>query len=285
MSSNDKKLPFAFRAFRAAVPVLETLAPFMAKQMAFKAFFFPYRYNLPPKEIDLAEKARTIAFEFNGLKIHGYEWGGEGSGPRVLLMHGWSSRTTQFIYLVEKLVKSGYRVVGFDAPGHGYSDGKHADVIQFGNCLVEFVKIIGTVDYAVGHSLGGSAIVLAHKLGFRAKKFCFLATPTDANDILEVARLKMNASVKTRENLRQEIRDRYKDDLANYTANALALGQQLPPTLLIYDKDDNEAPPRHGEQLQSAIPDSILEFTEGLGHTRILKDAAVISRVINWLQN
>lgn len=280
-SAENKKLPFAFRAFRSAVPVLETIAPFVAKKLAFKAFFFPYRYKLPQREQDLAATSRVISFSYNGLVLRGYEWG---SGPTVLFMHGWSSRTTQFIYFIQHLVAAGYRCVGVDAPGHGYSEGKRSDVIQFGESLLEFSKIIGAVDYVVAHSMGGTAVIYASKRGFSCKKICMLATPTVADDILEVSRLRMNASVKTRNQLRDEIKARYNADLHDYTAAAIAKETTLPATLLIYDQDDEEAPSHHGEILQAAIPGSSLEFTSGLGHTRILKDKKTIERVVEFFK-
>ncbi|MES2630038.1 MAG: alpha/beta hydrolase [Bacteroidota bacterium] len=282
-SADKKKLPFAFRVFRATVPVLETFAPFMARRMAFKAFFFPYRYELPEREQKLASEARTIAITYKGLQLRGYEWGTE--GPVILFMHGWSSRTTQFIFLIRACLAAGYRCVGIDAPGHGYSEGKRSDVLEFGESLLAFSKIIGPVDYVVSHSMGGTAVLYAAKRGFTAKKAVILATPAVAEDILEVSRLKMNASVKTRDQLRKEIFNRYNEDISEYVAANVAKDAPMPPTLLIYDRDDEEAPAYHGELLNREIKGSILEYTSGLGHTRILKDPDTITRVIGFLTN
>lgn len=257
------------------------VAPFVANRMAFKAFFFPYRYQLPEREQKLADKAKTVAFRYREQMICGYEWG---SGPTILFVHGWSSRTTQFIYFIKKYVDAGYRCIGVDMPGHGRSEGKHSDVIQFGETLMEFVRMMGSVDHVVAHSMGGTAVMYAVKRGFKIKDVVILTTPAVAEDILEVSRLRMNASVKTRDNLRKEILKRYHSDLDEYVAATIAKTITMPPTLLIYDDSDEDAPAHHGEILQKEIPGSRLEITHGLGHTRILKDETTISRVLEFFR-
>ncbi len=276
------KLPLPFRVFRASVPVIELFLPFVAKRLAIKAFFFPYRYKLPEKEIRLANKAKSDAVILNNLQLRTYEWG---DGPTVLVMHGWSSRTTQFIYFVDALVLAGFRVIGVDAPGHGYSEGSRSDVLQFGESILALVKQKGEIDYILGHSMGGSALVYAIGKGLKAKKMGLIATPTVADDILEISRVRMNASVKTRDGLRKEIVKRYNRDLDNFTAAKMAEGLEMPATLLIYDKNDDDVPAYHGKVVQKAIPGSELIYTENLGHTRILKDPKTIELILNWFQS
>ncbi len=279
-TSDKKKLPLAFRLFRGAVPVFETLVPYIANRMAFSAFFYPYRYPIPAKERELANEASTVDFLYRGLKLKGYVW--EGNGPTVLFMHGWSSRCTQFIGIINAFRQRGFRCIGFDAPGHGQSVGRWADVIQFGEGIIQFTDLVGKPDYVVAHSMGGAAVIYAAKHGFGAKKCCIMATPTVAEDILEVYRERMNASPKTKQALRDQIIKKYHADFEQFTAAHLAKGTTLPPTLLIYDKDDADVPLANGAVLQAAIPGSELIYTEKLGHTRMLKDQNVVETILNF---
>jgi len=157
-------------------------------------------------------------------------------------------------------------------------------VIQFSECILAFEKIVGKIDYAVAHSMGGAAIIYATKLGFSAKRCCILSTPTVADDIIEVFRDRMNASAKTKKKLRQEIFDRYKIDFEHFTAAYLARETKLPPTLLIYDQNDDDVPTYHAKVLQEAIPGSELIYTSNLGHTRILKDVTVAQYILHFIE-
>ncbi len=282
-SSDKKKFPLAFRVFRSAVPVFETLVPFVANRLAFMAFFYPYRYPIPKKEKALAAEASMSSFKYRGLDIKVYDWGG--TGPTVLFMHGWSSRCTQLIAAIQAFRAEGYRCIGFDAPGHGLSEGGRTDVIQFAECLQECVKLVGPIDYAVAHSMGGTAVILATQYGLSARKYCFMSTPTVADDILEVYRDRMNASPKTKRKLKEEIWNRYNREFEHFTAAYLAKTTALPPTLLIYDKNDEDVPTYHGEVMRTAIPGSKLLNTENLGHTRILKDQGVAQTVLNFIKS
>jgi pimeloyl-ACP methyl ester carboxylesterase len=53
-------------------------------------------------------------------KLAVVEWG---EGPVILCVHGWSNRGLRFSPLIEVLADAGYRLVTFDAPAHGRSQG------------------------------------------------------------------------------------------------------------------------------------------------------------------
>src|SRR6185369_13228471 len=44
-----------------------------------------------------------------------------GTGPRVLLVHGWNGHAGRLSSFVQPLVEAGFGVVAFDAPAHGIS--------------------------------------------------------------------------------------------------------------------------------------------------------------------
>ena len=58
-------------------------------------------------------------------------------GSTVLLMHGWEGRPTQFALLIRGLVDAGYGVIALDAPAHGRSPGREANVVLFARALLE----------------------------------------------------------------------------------------------------------------------------------------------------
>ena len=55
------------------------------------------------------------------------------------------------------------------------------------------------------------------------------------------------------------------------------------PTLVLHDADDRTAPLATGRALAGALPHARLQVTRGLGHRRILEDAAVVDAVVKHL--
>ena len=56
------------------------------------------------------------------------------------------------------------------------------------------------------------------------------------------------------------------------------------PMLLIHDRDDRETPYEEGAAVARAWPGAELVSTEGLGHRRILKDEAVVTKAADFLR-
>src|SRR5262249_10337057 len=54
-----------------------------------------------------------------------------GSGPRVLLVHGWGGHAGRLSAFVAPLLDAGFGVVSFDAPAHGISEGRFATLPDF----------------------------------------------------------------------------------------------------------------------------------------------------------
>src|SRR6185369_17615122 len=76
----------------------------------------------------------------------------------ALIVHGWSSRAARFALLAGALVDRGWRVLAFDAPGHGLSSGRSSSLPQVMAALDAVVTELGPVQALVGHSMGALAI-------------------------------------------------------------------------------------------------------------------------------
>ncbi len=57
--------------------------------------------------------------EVNGISLHVED---SGSGPAVLLLHGWPDSTYPWRHQVPYLLSHGFRVIAFDLRGFGGSD-------------------------------------------------------------------------------------------------------------------------------------------------------------------
>ncbi len=81
-----------------------------------------------------------------------------GAGPPILFVHGSPGSIEDWLPMMEKLAPS-HRVIAYDRPGHGFSDGAHAPGTLEDNlaALRGVVKALDLKDaVVVGHSFGGA---------------------------------------------------------------------------------------------------------------------------------
>ncbi len=143
--------------FKTTLAFLQFISPYLGMRWA--AYFFgrPKRYKLQPREISVFNKSRRFLLEIEPLKkkIMCYHW--EGSGPKVLLVHGWSGRAVNFCKIIEKLMEHHCDLYAFDAPAHGMSEGTTTNLPQFIACIDALVDDLDSIDCILGHSGGGFA--------------------------------------------------------------------------------------------------------------------------------
>lgn len=117
---------------------------------------------------DLSVSKATVKANYSLPNSHFLIWeGGEihytesGSGPTVLMIHGFGGSNRDF-YILDSLINKNYRVIRVDLPGFGLSDFPKQTVInpdytkvydQYFNFLLDTLHIDSC--YAMGNSLGG----------------------------------------------------------------------------------------------------------------------------------
>ena len=94
-------------------------------------FLTPRTSPAKPRDQELLQQGTALSL---ACGLAATAWG---KGPTVLLAHGWESRGTHWGAFVPPLVEAGFRAVAVDAPAHGDSPGRRANVLQYGLSLVE----------------------------------------------------------------------------------------------------------------------------------------------------
>ena len=82
-----------------------------------------------------------------------------------MLVHGWGGSAGQLYPFVEPLVRAGFAVVAFDAPGHGASTGSWLAIPRFAAALARVAEQVGPLHAIIAHSLGGPAAAVAIERG------------------------------------------------------------------------------------------------------------------------
>ncbi len=274
--------PLTQRIVRTVYPVLEKVVPSLAHKWFIYIFFTPLRYEMPEKERDIAVKAALSSLVVNGKRIQIYSWG---EGPMVLLVHGWAGRGTQFRKIIPALVKAGYRVVGFDGPAHGKSDGKQTNISDFSEVLKQIIKKEGEPVAAIAHSFGGAATLFGIMNGLPIKRLINIASPTIGDGIIGNFLRALNASPASAKALKDYVLKTTGKDFDYFSA--LHSVRNLPnpiSLLLIHDENDRDVFIEHPIALLKVYRQAEFLRTSGLGHARILRDQKVIDTCLKFIR-
>ena len=143
--------------FRAAISALAAVSPGLAARGLAELCLRPPRHRAPDHERAALRGDEPLAISHPGGVVRGWR---RGSGPAVLLLHGWGGRSGQMSPLAGALVAAGCTAVAIDAPGHGRSSGRVASVPLYAGAIAAAIREL-RVRAAVGHSFGGSALAFA----------------------------------------------------------------------------------------------------------------------------
>jgi pimeloyl-ACP methyl ester carboxylesterase len=232
----------------------------------------------PNEEAFLATGIRhTVQCDDHDLAV--WSWG---QGPVVVLAHGWGSRSGRFAALALALADAGFRVILFDAPAHGESMGSQASLPQFARALRAVADAVGPVYGLVGHSLGGAAVSLAMGAGLRVNRAVLLAPPADvvlfSHAFAQHLRIPLRAHEAMRRNLESRLQIRWEELHIPSLARSMSA-----PALIVHDRDDEDVPYAHGEEIARAWPGAEFMPTSGLGHRSMVRDPEVIRRTTAFL--
>jgi pimeloyl-ACP methyl ester carboxylesterase len=231
--------------------------------------------------LDLID-ARSSMLEHKGRHIVMWRWGSR-DAPAVLLAHGWGGNAAQMRPFVFPLLQAGYRVIAYDQPAHGVSEGRLTGLPDFAEVLGQVAGYHGGVEAVIAHSLGGPGAALAlawHRVSFR--KIVLVSPPADLVGysrrfarwywIPEAVRKAMQNAIEERYGVRWE-------DL-EVARIAPRLAAQA---LVIHDRSDRMTPWTHGQTVARLWPGAQLMLTDGLGHGRILRDERVTSTAAEFI--
>lgn len=253
-----------------------------AAKYALHLFFTPIRFATPKREMgmDSASHQYKMFVQSIDKQINIYEYGkGE---KMILLVHGWSGRGTQLFSLADFLVEKGYKIVSFDAPAHGKSEGKKTYMKEFVACILEICQKYKAFDAIIGHSLGAMSCVNAVRLGAKTSCLVCIGGGDLVSDIIEDFIRKMDMNQYVREFITSHLTHKLQEDINEYSVS-VAVKNISVPLLIIHDEDDHDVPVQSAHQIHRAAPDSQLIITQGLGHRRVLADDKVIQSAYDFV--
>lgn len=272
--------PLSVRLMRLAFQIGGRLAPKITGRWANYLWFRPQRYVPPAREHALLAKAVCLPLTHAGKHIAVYSWG---SGPIVLLVHGWSGRGAQMGAFVDPLVTAGYRVIAFDAPAHGRSTGEDSNLPETGEVILELVRQHGPLQAVIAHSFGVLATLYAIGEGLNVARVVGISPPASIEGLVDKFAAGLTIPAAAMEVMRALFEARFGSDLwQRFSPVRLAQATAL-DALIVHDDTDREVPWQEGNALAKAWPGARMLRTSGLGHRRILRDPQVIAEAIAFV--
>lgn len=204
------------------------------------------------------------------------EWG---SGPAVLLVHGWGGRSASFDAFIDPLVAAGYRAVTVDLPAHGSSHGRRTNVIECAGAVLQVGRAVGPLAGIVTHSFGGPVTALAWRHGLRADRVVMLAPPMSIWSVSLPVADWLGLPRRVSEGMMHRFARRMGITWDGVRTDRLVAAMAV-PVLVVHDEDDRRIPWSHGAAVARAAPHGALHSTTGLGHRDVLTASVVIDEAL-----
>ncbi len=274
---------------------ISLVAPSLAGWGAFKLFIRPMSR---PKKLNQQMQARidaTLAqaesklVETSAGPVMLHHWRAEGSHfkpePRVLLLHGWTSRSDYMLNYVPLLLAQGISCYAMDFPAHGRSPGKTVQYWQAVAAIQEVQWQIGPLLAQIGHSFGGAMSMMATRTPdgkpcqSAPRHMVLVAAPASLAAPAQFASQKLGLSSKARKYFQQYLAaadDRDFEDLSCASLQQFWSGQLT----IVHDQADTEVLYQNALEIKDAYPTAELITTQGLGHRRILRDPDITKQIV-----
>jgi len=265
---------------RTVIRGLGPVFPGLMGGWAYRLWFRTRRYAGSVAEQAVAGIAEHTTLPVEGIPVAVYRWG---AGPVIVLVHGWSGRATQLAAFVEPLTAAGYCVVAFDAPGHGKTPGSRTNILEFAAALQAIAAAYGPLYGALAHSFGGMALAYALQQGVDAGRVVCIGTPARLEFLVERFADMLTLPDPVLIDLRRRLEKRFAANVWELMSTDSNVRTLTMPALIVHDRDDREVPWRQGKMIADAWPGAQWLATRRLGHRRILRDAATVKAVVDFL--
>ena len=263
-----------------AAALISKLEPDWGGQMAVELALRTRRSSRPVR-LGFCERPHyTERLNLLGERVAVYRW--VGSGPKILLSHGWNSSGLRLYPLVEALRSRGYEVIAFDHIGHGESTGQTASLARFARVVTAMQQHYGPFAAAIGHSMGAAGLALARHQHSADLPLILLAPPADVRRWFAHVAERLGFSHGTYLRMERFLERREHIDL-NDTPPEVTMAAAGAPSLLLIGNKDREVSPEESRRYQLG-PVQRHEFA-ALDHKSICSHPEVLKKMLEWLDS
>jgi pimeloyl-ACP methyl ester carboxylesterase len=207
-----------------------------------------------------------------------------GTGPVVLLVHGYSGRGIQMAQLARTISRHGFRAVIFDAGGHGSARQEKIGFDTFIEDTAAIASHIGKPLFAmIGHSAGGLAMMRARAIhGVRAQRYAVIAAPYYPYVPLDNM-IKRGAPRSVLPYVKAILSDQFRATWTELAGGISFLPEEGKPLLAIYDESDDRVHATDAEKISALWPNTKVVRTLGYGHNKLLQSKETLEATTDFL--
>jgi pimeloyl-ACP methyl ester carboxylesterase len=253
---------------RRGFQVAAWVSPAAAAKIAFRLFFTPRGARPSEKEENALAQASRFTLSTGRGEVRGYSWG---SGPVVLLVHGWGGHAGQMTHLVPSLIERGLQAVALDMPAHGESGGRMSSLVHFSEAIASANELFGPLQGVMAHSFGAAATTYGLSRGLAADRVVFFAPPVGFESFWRRFQQGLGMSDRVWDLMTEHAEAWVGVHFADVQPRFLAPRLRT-PLLVLHDHADGQVVFEEGAELASLWRGASLMPTRGLGHLRILRD-------------
>lgn len=253
-----------------------------AAQKALDLFSTPRKGKLSSQDVSYLEQ-----YQFN---THSYKFGNirsyyrAGTGPSILLCHGWESNSARWRWLIDYLDNStpNLEIIMLDAPAHGATDGIFFDGDRYARSIKEVANYYKP-QIIIGHSVGAFAtsLYLHDYAENQPEKVALLAPPDEIAEVTENYFEMLSYNDRVRETFQEAVLTRFPKPLEYYTTSDFMKGLNM-EGILIHDREDDIHPMSDAHSINQQWLSGQLYETTGYGHS--LQSEEVYGYIVEMIE-
>lgn len=251
----------------------------------YRAFFSPGKYETKSADEAILARGNTYRIPFEGGELAVTTWGDD-SNPAVLLMHGWGGSRAQMTGFVDPLLDAGYRVVAYDQPAHGESDGTTTNLLEITPTMDLILEQEGPFDVILAHSFG--TLITSYALAKRnfppPSKLVYFGAFNRLMDALPRFQVIAQLPDEIIQGLGAMIYETFGKDVLESIVNESLVQTIHVPALMFHDKSDNVTPVEDSRAIARVWKSVRYVETDGLGHRGALQSKEIFEQVISFLK-
>jgi pimeloyl-ACP methyl ester carboxylesterase len=233
-------------------------------------------------------RTRRVMTSVGELQTYAFE----PEGPcvaSVLLVHGWTGEASFMGAFADYLRRRRVRSVLLDLPAHGQSAGRQTNLMDCAHAVREVANAMGPIRFAIGHSIGGLALLVAGEgrppmpSSCMFEAYVLIAVPDRFADLTRRFGDEQGLSPAGLRAFEWRLERLAQRKVTDFSGSDL-LAATRRPTLLLHARDDQEVPFTDAERLAAAAPFAELQALEGLGHRVILYTPHVVRAAVAFLE-
>tara|TARA_B100000780_G_scaffold118397_1_gene83112 strand:- start:1420 stop:2295 length:876 start_codon:yes stop_codon:yes gene_type:complete len=261
---------------------LEVFSTKLASKFGIRLFVTPVNFPLPKREqymLKSAQKKRLLINDINKeIEILSYGY----SKKKILLVHGWSGRSTQLFAFADKLLENGYMVISFDGPAHGKSTGRTTMMPEFLKTIEKINTTFGPFEAAIGHSFGATSLYNAASNFLTIKALIAIGSGDKISDIISNFAKNLYLKEKSARKIKSGLEKKWLIHIDDFASSTVAKNIKI-PVLVIHDKNDGDVPVSCAYRIRQNLEKGSLLITNGLGHTKILRNKEVVNKSVEFI--